>query len=66
MITSLHLIARMSNNAIITERFSTLLNSQIVHNYGHGGSGVSVSPGTSIHAVQLFGDLHRASGSCKL
>ncbi|XP_018329807.1 D-aspartate oxidase-like [Agrilus planipennis] len=30
---------------------------KIVHNYGHGGYGVMVSPGTAIHAVKLIKEL---------
>lgn len=26
---------------------------KIVHNYGHGGYGVTTSPGTAMHAAQL-------------
>jgi hypothetical protein len=26
---------------------------QIVHNYGHGGYGVTLAPGTALHAVRL-------------
>ncbi|XP_059469033.1 D-aspartate oxidase [Neocloeon triangulifer] len=36
-------------------------NLPVVHNYGHGGYGVTSSPGTSMHAVQLFKEQHAAS-----
>lgn len=26
----------------------------VIHNYGHGGNGISLSPGTSLHAIQLL------------
>ncbi|KAK9891818.1 hypothetical protein WA026_016616 [Henosepilachna vigintioctopunctata] len=32
-------------------------NMKIVHNYGHGGSGVTLAPGTSLNAVQLVKDI---------
>lgn len=34
-----------------------------VHNYGHGGYGVTASPGTAIYAVQLAKELLGRSGS---
>ncbi|KAK9891817.1 hypothetical protein WA026_016615 [Henosepilachna vigintioctopunctata] len=32
-------------------------NMKIVHNYGHGGSGITLAPGTSLNAVQLVKDI---------
>ncbi|KAJ3655362.1 hypothetical protein Zmor_014496 [Zophobas morio] len=37
---------------------------KIVHNYGHGGYGVTTAPGTSIHAVKLVREIF--SGNSKL
>lgn len=34
---------------------------KIVHNYGHGGYGVTTSPGTSKYAVNILKDLHRSN-----
>ncbi|PSN40985.1 D-aspartate oxidase [Blattella germanica] len=34
---------------------------KIVHNYGHGGYGVTSAPGTAKHAVKLLRDLHSSS-----
>jgi len=31
---------------------------QVVHNYGHGGYGVTAAPGTAKHAVKLVRELH--------
>ncbi|XP_071454372.1 D-aspartate oxidase isoform X2 [Hetaerina americana] len=31
---------------------------KVVHNYGHGGYGVTTAPGTAKHAVNLFRQLH--------
>lgn len=36
-------------------------NFQVVHNYGHGGYGISTAPGTSKYAVQLAKEIHRLS-----
>lgn len=36
---------------------------QIVHNYGHGGWGVSTAPGTAKFAIGLAKSAHAASGS---
>lgn len=36
---------------------------KIIQNYGHGGYGVTTSPGTAIHAVKLTKDIHSFSGS---
>ncbi|XP_066992234.1 D-aspartate oxidase [Anabrus simplex] len=33
---------------------------KVVHNYGHGGYGVTSAPGTAKHAVKLVKDLHAA------
>ncbi|KAK3926945.1 D-aspartate oxidase [Frankliniella fusca] len=39
----------------------------VVHNYGHGGYGITSAPGTARHAVKAFREQHRAGvGSCKL
>ncbi|KAE8743253.1 hypothetical protein FOCC_FOCC011133 [Frankliniella occidentalis] len=39
----------------------------IVHNYGHGGYGITAAPGTARYAVKAFKDQHRAGvGSSKL
>lgn len=32
---------------------------KIVHNYGHGGQGITFAPGTSLNAVQLVKDIVR-------
>lgn len=37
---------------------------KIVHNYGHGGYGVTTAPGTSIYAVQLVNET--LAGNSKL
>lgn len=37
---------------------------RIVHNYGHGGYGVTTAPGTAKHAVRLVRDVH--TGYCRL
>ena len=29
---------------------------KIIHNYGHGGNGISLSRGTAVHAVNLMLD----------
>lgn len=40
---------------------------QIVHNYGHGGYGVSMAPGTAIEAIDTAVQLHKSSSTkCKL
>lgn len=40
---------------------------KVVHNYGHGGYGITAAPGTARHAVGLFKEGMRASGqACKL
>ena len=39
-------------------------NVKIVHNYGHGGYGVTSAPGTALHACQLV--LEVLSGNSKL
>ncbi|KAJ8877262.1 hypothetical protein PR048_021716 [Dryococelus australis] len=40
---------------------------KIVHNYGHGGYGVTTAPGTAIHAVRHLKQLHSAGvGNSKL
>lgn len=31
---------------------------KLVHNYGHGGYGVTTAPGTAIHACQLVKELY--------
>lgn len=36
---------------------------KVVHNYGHGGYGVTTSPGTAKYSVQLVKDFLCASGS---
>lgn len=36
---------------------------QVVHNYGHGGYGVTSSPGTAVYAVKLTKELLGRSGS---
>ncbi len=28
----------------------------VVHNYGHGGNGISLAPGTVLHALELLED----------
>ncbi|XP_031630993.1 D-aspartate oxidase [Contarinia nasturtii] len=33
---------------------------RVIHNYGHGGYGVTTSPGTAAYAVHLFGEMHRS------
>lgn len=33
----------------------------LVHNYGHGGYGVSTAPGTAKYAVKLAGEMHKSS-----
>lgn len=39
----------------------------VVHNYGHGGYGITAAPGTAKTAVSLLKDSRRASGrACKL
>lgn len=39
----------------------------IVHNYGHGGYGVSMAPGTAIEAIDTAVQLHKSSSTkCKL
>ncbi|XP_057338839.1 D-aspartate oxidase [Microplitis mediator] len=35
----------------------------VVHNYGHGGYGVSTAPGTAQYAVELAKDYHKSSNS---
>lgn len=37
---------------------------KIVHNYGHGGYGVTTAPGTSLHACDLVQEV--LSGNSKL
>jgi len=39
---------------------------QVVHNYGHGGNGVSLAWGTSKHAVDLVSQLIQSSTKAKL
>lgn len=40
---------------------------QVVHNYGHGGYGITAAPGTSKHAVKLMQQLHLSTyGHSKL
>jgi hypothetical protein len=40
---------------------------QVVHNYGHGGYGVTAAPGTSKHAIKLMQELHLCTyGQSKL
>jgi len=34
---------------------------KIIHNYGHGGYGVTTSPGTAKYAVKLFKDIQSRS-----
>lgn len=36
---------------------------KVIHNYGHGGYGVTSSPGTAMHVVKLMKDVHSLSGS---
>ena len=36
---------------------------QIVHNYGHGGYGVTSAPGTAKYAVKLARELHSSGSS---
>lgn len=36
---------------------------KVIHNYGHGGYGVTTSPGTAMHVVKLMKDFHSFSGS---
>lgn len=36
---------------------------KVIHNYGHGGYGVTTSPGTAMHVVKLMKDVHSFSGS---
>lgn len=44
------------------ERISNgLVSKMVVHNYGHGGYGISTAPGTSKYAVQLAKEIHRLS-----
>ncbi|XP_034934958.1 D-aspartate oxidase [Chelonus insularis] len=35
----------------------------VVHNYGHGGYGVTTAPGTAKYAIELARDYHKISGS---
>ncbi|GLH13208.1 hypothetical protein R5R35_000399 [Gryllus longicercus] len=39
---------------------------KIIHNYGHGGYGVTAAPGTAKYAVKLFRELHSAGLRNKL
>ncbi|XP_046396350.1 D-aspartate oxidase [Ischnura elegans] len=39
---------------------------KVVHNYGHGGYGVTTAPGTAKHAVNVFRHLHARSGGNQL
>lgn len=39
---------------------------KIVHNYGHGGYGVTTAPGTALHAVKLVRDVLSSSNMSKL
>ncbi|KAL1451786.1 hypothetical protein WDU94_006132 [Cyamophila willieti] len=41
-------------------------NLEIIHNYGHGGYGVTSAPGSARHAVKLFETTHKATGKCSL
>lgn len=41
-------------------------NMRLVHNYGHGGYGVTTAPGTAKHAVKIVNDMLRSSGISKL
>jgi len=36
---------------------------KVIHNYGHGGYGVTTSPGTALHVVKLMRYVHSFSGS---
>lgn len=36
---------------------------KVIHNYGHGSYGVTSSPGTAVHVVKLFKDIHTFSGN---
>ncbi|EDS33518.1 d-amino acid oxidase [Culex quinquefasciatus] len=36
-------------------------NLKVVHNYGHGGYGVTTAPGTAIYAAQLVGDVLKSN-----
>jgi len=36
---------------------------KVIHNYGHGGYGVTTSPGTAQNVVKLMKDVHSFSGS---
>lgn len=36
---------------------------QVVHNYGHGGYGVSMAPGTAMESVDTAIKLHKATSS---
>lgn len=35
---------RKKNNQLVT----------VIHNYGHGGNGISLSRGTAVHAINLL------------
>ena len=39
---------------------------RVIHNYGHGGYGVTFAPGSAKHAVKIFTDSHRSSGFWRL
>lgn len=36
-------------------------NLRVIHNYGHGGYGVTTSPGTAKYAVKIFRNMHKAN-----
>ena len=43
--------------------FIVLVRKQIVHNYGHGGFGITMAPGTCYQAVEDFRRYHLSSRS---